>query len=215
MTEPLTITVAFDVGRLTPNRVNRMVWQQRRNVAMVAKVAAGKAWREAGCPVLNVPVRVDLTIRRARRLDPHACIGGYKWVEDGLFVGRITPDDSDHWITYGEIRQEIARCWKGREEVVVTVFPRPPAAAAEGGCAAAMEIEEEKTRQDRPFAGEEAGWAIPAGARSAHYWSRRSRAGWSACGRWQYGYRLRNRGDLEPQAKCCKVCSGYAPQEPR
>jgi hypothetical protein len=124
VTAPIEIRVAFDVGRCAPNACRRMVWQQRKRVADAAKEAAGVAWLQAGSPMLDEPVSVDITIRRGRRLDPDALLASCKSLLDSLFVMRITPDDSARWVRYGEVRQETGARFRGREEVLVRVRPQ-------------------------------------------------------------------------------------------
>lgn len=124
MSDSIEIIVQYDIGKLSPNKKARMVLMQLVRIKNSAKAAAALAWRRAGSPVAPGPVTVDLTICRARRLDPGALIDAFKYCADQLFVKAITPDDSDRWLSYGEVCQEIARCWKGCEQVIVTIRPR-------------------------------------------------------------------------------------------
>lgn len=94
-----------------------------------AKTAALLAWYTAGQPTIDGPVVVSIVIRRSRRIDPINALSGYKAIEDGLFCRKregygITPDDSERYVSYGELRQEAGKEWKGREEVEISVVPR-------------------------------------------------------------------------------------------
>ncbi len=123
MTE-LTFVIPFDVSRLGANETRRMRPGHIRRVKNLAKDAATLIWRAASSPVWNVPVLVDLTIQRAHAMDPDSLIGACKDLIDALFVGRITPDDSERWVRYGQVAQEIAPEWRGREQVVIRVRPQ-------------------------------------------------------------------------------------------
>lgn len=124
MTAPITITIPFDAGRCAPNKLSRMLWQQRKRVADAAKEAATAAWLRAGGPRAYAPVIVDLTIRRGRSMDADNAISACKHTLDGLFNGQITPSDSLRWVRLGEVRQETGNRWRLAPEVVVTIRPR-------------------------------------------------------------------------------------------
>lgn len=142
----LSFQVPFDVARYSPNRRKRMCWQAQMRVADAAKEGATLAWLKAGGPRMTCPVSVDITIRRGRRLDPDALLACCKPLIDALFGGRVTPDDSDRWVSFGDVQQEIHPARRGLEVVEFRVRPRSPAPASVGGCAALLEeIEGEET----------------------------------------------------------------------
>jgi hypothetical protein len=127
--EPIRITILYDLNRLSPNvRVSHPYEFRRRK--RDAQLATRAAWRKAGEPRSEVPVRVNLIVRRAASTDAINRLAAYKWIEDALFNARrcngegITPDDSPVWVEIGTCREEIDRCWRGREELGVEVWPR-------------------------------------------------------------------------------------------
>ena len=124
--DPIRITVSFDVGRLAPNR--RLHWTERATLEKTARAAAFFAWHTAGSPVVQGAIRVSLTVRRVRKLDPTAVLAGFRAVENGLFCRArngwgVVQDDSAAFIEYGEIRQETGHRWRGHEEVEVEIQP--------------------------------------------------------------------------------------------
>ncbi len=126
----IALTALVDPSRTSLNQ--RLHPQERARRNTVAKQAALAAWTQAGCPKVNGPVRVSITVRRAKRLDTDNAISGCKPLIDGLFAerrrkgypvepGLITPDDSPEWLALGEVTQEIGPEWKGREQVIVRI----------------------------------------------------------------------------------------------
>lgn len=118
------IRVAFDPGRLSPNR--RMHPALRRSVARVSSQLARAAWVVAGSPRAPGKVRVTWIVRRARRCDDDNLIAALKQVRDGLFTAAITPDDSPRWIGAVALVQECASCWSGRDAHVEVVVEQDP-----------------------------------------------------------------------------------------
>lgn len=123
------LVVPFDAGRLTANQTRGMHWGAVARLTAVAHLAARAAYLAAGSPTWDGPVTIALTVRRARKLDPGAVIEGAKSVVDQLFRRRdlgygLAWDDSDQFVAYAPVRQEIAACWKGREEIIVEVTAR-------------------------------------------------------------------------------------------
>lgn len=133
ITDPIAcLTVPFDPARLSPNRNRGRHWGDVRRLTAKAHLAALAAYLEAGRPESEGKVTVALTLRRSKRLDPDAGLASCKQVIDQLFRRRdlghgITYDDSDQFVEFAPVRQEIAPCWKGREEIVVVVTPREEA----------------------------------------------------------------------------------------
>jgi hypothetical protein len=133
--EPIVVTVRFDVGRLSPNRTRWMHPLALSRLVKQAKIAARLAWCESDSPMLDVPATVNVTIRRGRKLDGDACLYSCKALTDILFcrdrnkrklghdIG-VTPDDSERWVRWGEVRQESGKRWIGAEEVEFVIMPR-------------------------------------------------------------------------------------------
>ncbi len=125
MTEPVTLTIHYDVGRVSPNK--RLHPFERARRISDFKLAAICAWNKAGYPESDRPVRVDILLRRARALDADnavACCKGWDAIMNRKKYGRgITMDDSPRWLTLGRVDQEIAKTWKGKEQLVLTVTP--------------------------------------------------------------------------------------------
>ena len=128
--EPIAcLTVPCDAGRLSPNRNRGRHWGDVRRLTATARLAALAAYLEAGRPEVEGAVSVAITLRRAARLDPDSALASCKAVVDGLFRRRdlghgLTWDDSAAWLEFAPVRQEIAACWKGREEILIIVTPR-------------------------------------------------------------------------------------------
>ena len=122
MNDPIRFVILFDVARVSPNqRLNR--WERnRRNQA--GRLNAFNEWAHAGRPQVDCPVVVDVVIRRARALDHDNAVASLKPCLDGIFKDALTPDDSPRWLTLGEVRQETAKEWKGKEHVEFIVRPR-------------------------------------------------------------------------------------------
>lgn len=120
---PLVLRVEWDPNLLSANRTQEH-WRVTHKKKVAARRQFGLAYDAAGRPVWNVPVVVDVVIRRARRMDETNARGALKCGEDVLFKNAITPDDKPAWVAWGTVRQEIAGKWSGREECELTVWPR-------------------------------------------------------------------------------------------
>lgn len=123
------LVVAFDVGRLTPNKMRGKHWGAIQILTRRAQMAARCVYLQAGSPTWEGPVTVALTVRRGRRLDPDGALGGSKQIIDSLFRRRdlgygLTWDDSAAWLEFAPVRQETGKQWKGKEEVEIVVTPR-------------------------------------------------------------------------------------------
>lgn len=131
MTTPLRIVVEWDPNLLNPNRAIRLHWHEKSRRRNVAIDAARLAWKAAGRPQMPGKVRVSVTICRARSFDEDNAWGSLKAVKDALFCGKrfaddggaITPDDSRQYVQLGEVRFDIGKQWKGREQVIFEVEP--------------------------------------------------------------------------------------------
>jgi hypothetical protein len=123
--DPLEITVAWDPIKTAANkcRMNSVRGSYRwAGLNSEAKKVARKAWEEAGSPRIDAPVRVGLVVRRGRSMDLANIWGGVKPLLDGLFTNAITPDDSLKWVAeLGGVRLEVARDFKGAEEVTFII----------------------------------------------------------------------------------------------
>jgi hypothetical protein len=123
--DPLEITVQWDPIKTSANShrgasIGRVREWARFNAE--ARKAARKAWEEAGSPRLDGPVRVGLVVRRGRSMDLANIWGGVKPLIDGLFTDAVTPDDSLKWVAeLGGVRLEVARDFKGAEEVTFVI----------------------------------------------------------------------------------------------
>jgi hypothetical protein len=121
--DEIRITVPFDVGRLAPNR--HLHWAERARIGKAAWYAGRYAWLMAGEPVSCVPVLVQITVRRPRRLDADNALSACKQLIDALLVRGITYDDSPDWVTFASVNQE--RCPKGQESVTFIITERDDA----------------------------------------------------------------------------------------
>jgi hypothetical protein len=123
---PLVLRIAWDAGRLTPNKTRGMHWAEVGRLSDHAKTAARVAYYAAGCPEIDGKVRISIVVRRPRRTDPDATLASVKPIVDALFCRDkngtgITPDDSDRYVEYGSISQETGARWRGCEEVEIRV----------------------------------------------------------------------------------------------
>lgn len=134
LTWPIVVRVEWDLGRSSANRVRFRHWRVVREIDQAAHLAARVGYREIGEPRPDppVPVRIDLTVRRSRRLDDDNLWAGLKPVRDVLFKSGITPDDGPAWVECGRLTQQISREWKGREEILVVIWPRDGDGRGEG-----------------------------------------------------------------------------------
>ena len=109
----VVLWVPWDPARSSQNRTRGKHWTARAEQDGDAALAALWAYREAGDPVLGVPVDVDALILRGTLMDDDNVWSGLKHVRDVLFKNRITPDDSPRWVRCGRAEQAPAACWKG------------------------------------------------------------------------------------------------------
>jgi hypothetical protein len=136
--EPIAVfTIERDLALNAKNRAQRWAYSGNRKEISgqkgLAKLVAVAGWRDAGSPGFHNegPVEIELEIRRARELDSANVVHAWAPYQDALFCRKregegITPDDSPKWIPQPpRIRWEIGPEWKGREEVVVRVYPAP------------------------------------------------------------------------------------------
>jgi hypothetical protein len=92
------IVVPFDCNRLSPNHRNH--WATKAAHVKAARLSAGVAWLRAGSPRFDAPVVCQITIRRARKIDPDNALASCKALIDGIFGGNLTPDDSAQWVEF-------------------------------------------------------------------------------------------------------------------
>lgn len=116
------LTVQFDLHRTSPNQ--RACWQAMRRRRQALANATFYGWLMAGSPVVLGPVRISLTVRRGRVLDPDNAISASKQLLDALVSYHVIEGDSAKHLSIGEVRQETGARWKGREQIVVTIEPR-------------------------------------------------------------------------------------------
>lgn len=133
-TEPIRITVLGDTAPLSANRTRRLHWSALHRLQNLAKLRAHTAWIMARKPSLQGPwpVRVDVIIRRGRKLDRDNAVSSLKATIDGLFKGRVTPDDSEAFLDMRMPVQETGARWEGREEVEFVVWPGELGTPAQG-----------------------------------------------------------------------------------
>jgi hypothetical protein len=117
-----TITVYWDVQKSSPNRKS-LNWRVNAAIASKAKRAGIDGWYAAGRPRSGVPVKVDVTIFRGRRIDAANAWAALKHVMDGIFVKALTPDDGEKWVRLGTLHQDTGDKHKGLETVVFQVTP--------------------------------------------------------------------------------------------
>lgn len=120
----IVVRVEWDVNRLNPNFISRLHWGAITTRKNGARYAAKVAWLQAGRPRVEVPVDVEVVVRRGRALDDDNAWAALKWVRDVLFKDAITVDDSPRWVRYLPLRYETGKRWVGREEVVFIVRAR-------------------------------------------------------------------------------------------
>ena len=117
MSEPLRIVVQFDVNRTSPNRMSGLHWAEKGDLQRIAKELARYCWERAGRPTLAPPVRVDIIVRRGRRMDADNALAGCRGLINGLFKGAVTQDDGPDFLQLGTLTQECGKSWKGAPEV--------------------------------------------------------------------------------------------------
>lgn len=124
----VTLIISFDPMRTSPNR--RLHWAVRAKETYCARVATLLAWQQAGSPTIAGRVRVEITIRRGRRMDPDNALACCKPILDQLLTARrtgcgVVQDDSERWVSYEPVRQETSARYAVRPEVVVAITPNP------------------------------------------------------------------------------------------
>lgn len=131
MNEPACIEIPGNVMCLSPNR--RLHPMERARLAKDWKARAWMAWLAAGQPRFDVPVCIQITLRRARVVDPDNALASMKSCLDGLCYNRwhaernrlaMLPGDAAKWVQYAPVQQETGALFKGREMVVISVWPR-------------------------------------------------------------------------------------------
>jgi hypothetical protein len=126
---PLAVLfVPFDPSRLSANRMKGQHWanRARRQALDDAALAARWAYREAGDPVLDVPISVDLIFCRGRKMDDDNAVAGFKHVRDVLCTKALVPDDSARWVSYGATRWVTGDRWERHPWVVWICRSREP-----------------------------------------------------------------------------------------
>jgi hypothetical protein len=118
------IKIPIDVSLANPNRIGSLHWTRQRKIKGKLKLVARSYWNQAGRPVANSPVNVQVTIRRARSLDNDNAIASLKPFIDGLFKKGITPDDSAKWVRLLIPIQETGEIFNGMESVEFLVTSR-------------------------------------------------------------------------------------------
>lgn len=124
-TQPFSIRVDFDVGRICKNQASITLKgaQAFRALQRRSYEAAREAWVLSGRPTVEHRVQVDYVICRGRVLDSDGAIHGLSHIRDALMVDAVTPFDSRTWIEDGKLIWETGAKWKGRESVVVVFRP--------------------------------------------------------------------------------------------
>lgn len=115
------LTIPYDPGPAAPNKLLRKHWSVRQKHAKKTDQLAYAYWHNAGKPRANGPVVVTYTVRRGRKLDADGCLGALKFLTDGLFRNRITPDDAPEWVTFNPVIQVCSPKSKAAPEVSVLV----------------------------------------------------------------------------------------------
>lgn len=120
----IEIVIDGDVYRaLTPN--NRLHWRELHRRKQLWKTKARLAWLASGHPPFLGRVRLEITLRRGRTVDPDNAIAAVAAIlnglksepgRDGLFV-----DDRPAWLELLSVRQETGGRWRKNPEVVVRV----------------------------------------------------------------------------------------------
>ena len=119
-------------GDLQVTSKNRLSLNHRKNwrIASEARERARLAWLAAGRPKSTVPVRVDLIIYRARRVDQsNAWTAAQPYLDGCMSANRnqgqgVVPDDGEKWLTLGTVTQETGFCFKRKEYVELRIMPR-------------------------------------------------------------------------------------------
>lgn len=128
------LVVPFDLWCTSPNRthyrdpmMNNRAARRTKNLLITA---ARLAWKKAGRPRSEGPVRYSLLIRRGRCFESDNAWSAFKAGRDALFCGirfaddggAITPNDNDQWVQMGSLTWETGKAWAGnRAEIVVIV----------------------------------------------------------------------------------------------
>ena len=122
--EQIRIVVPWDVSRTSANNIVRLRNPYARaRLYKRAKDVARYAWMAAGRPTLAPPVKVDIVVRRGRRLDDDNAVSGCKQLRDAIFTDGVTPTDAPRHLTLGTVTQETGAAWKYSPEVEFIISP--------------------------------------------------------------------------------------------
>lgn len=111
LVEIARIIIPVDVNEASPNRPKKRAEANR--IRGEHNNIARRAWVEAGRPMVDGKVRVNIVIRRARAIDPFNAMACLKHVIDGVFRDALTVDDSEKFIEIGTLEQITAPEYKG------------------------------------------------------------------------------------------------------
>lgn len=123
--EPTTCSaVEITIPMIDPNRASpnlRKHWTSRASVVKSFRMHAFCAWRAAGSPRFDAPVVCQITIRRARKIDPDNALACCKALIDGIFGGNLTPDDSAKWVEFPPVVIESGAKYKHCPSVTLNI----------------------------------------------------------------------------------------------
>jgi hypothetical protein len=129
MSRSVTLTIPGDPAELSP--IARLHRQARAKLVRDWKAKTWDAWEKAGRPRLVPPVEIRFLICRARTMDRDnlQASGSLKAMVDALTDrgslyedhDQLLPDDNAAMVSYAPIELHIARLWKDREQVIMTV----------------------------------------------------------------------------------------------
>lgn len=124
-----TIIVPVDIDRFSQNQRGR-TWQVKAAMTKQGRKIGAIAWMIARRPQIGEDARINVVVRRGRRIDVTNAIGALKPIIDGIFRDGLNIDDSR--VTIGEVAFETGRHWKGREEVELRFAWEPRAVKLTG-----------------------------------------------------------------------------------
>lgn len=151
---PLVLRVECDPKRCSPNVLDGKDWRVIQRAREAMRLRCEIAYRDAGEPEWEVPVEVDVLVRRGTAMDEDNLRAAMKAGCDSLFKRKlqvlapgsretgkreyiwiprkaITLDDNRKWVRWGVLEQQIGSQWKGTEEFVLTIWPTPVLEARE------------------------------------------------------------------------------------
>ena len=109
---------------LGPNQRPANIYAHHR-LTQEWKTRAWLCWAAAERPRLSGKVRMTLTLRRGRAVDPDNALAACKALIDGLTdqPGRpaLLPSDGPHDVEYGAVGFEVEKRWQHHPEAVVRV----------------------------------------------------------------------------------------------